>query len=630
MKLPPSHTRLQQIAPLMIVLVSALIAVAIYFQALHFPFVLDDFGYITQNSKLGNLHLSELWRLFTEPYNSFSEFLPLRDLSFWFDMALFGPNPAAFRGHNIILYLLSLPLVYVVTLEVWRYFRPADIASAPWVAAVVTALFALHPALVESVAWVSGRKYVLPNLFAMFALWFAVNAKRELGLSMWHVVMTLLAFVAMMLAKASYVAVAPVIAMIWLMFWRDIPAPSRCRSLLLWPFAILILAGILTRIFIVTSSGTEQAYFGIEAVVRVLAVLGWLTRLAMSPEGRHFFYPVFDDPYLPAMVALGVLVIAAAAFSVVMMLRKRQSLEGFACIVFLLLCIPYMQFIPYAAPSLASDRFVSLAVWPVLLLIVALSWRLQTLPRMAFLLVLALSWGWQNAERTRDWAAPIDADLRAYPGYYVPAYEKIVVLQLPRKLYREARETANSINVPELRDAMLGVIDADFAVNVDAVSTGKPQEAMDVLWKSGQRLKQEPIQTKWDSPLFLFWEKAKEMLASNWLSLAKHFPDDVLVNYNAGLSMLEIHRSKGAVNYLRAATESQRLPESVRGTAFKNLGLALLNSGHAAEAEVPLRAALEQSPPDFRAYCLLSGVYKLTGRVEEAARAETECRTRTK
>jgi len=32
----------------------------------------------------------------------------------------------------------------------------------------------------------------------------------------------------------------------------------------------------------------------------------------------------------------------------------------------------------------------------------------------------------------------------------------------------------------------------------------------------------------------------------------------------------------------------------VRGTAFKNLGLALLQSGRIAEAETPLRAALEQ------------------------------------
>ena len=66
-----------------------------------------------------------MWRLLTEPYNPL-EFLPLRDLSYWFDIKLFGLNPAALRAHNIILYLLCLPLVYATTLGLWRYFRPAD------------------------------------------------------------------------------------------------------------------------------------------------------------------------------------------------------------------------------------------------------------------------------------------------------------------------------------------------------------------------------------------------------------------------------------------------------------------------------------------------------------------------
>jgi Tfp pilus assembly protein PilF len=63
----------------------------------------------------------------------------------------------------------------------------------------------------------------------------------------------------------------------------------------------------------------------------------------------------------------------------------------------------------------------------------------------------------------------------------------------------------------------------------------------------------------------------------------------------------------------------------VRGTAFKSLGVALLNSGHAAESEAPLRAALQQSPPDFLANCALADVYKQIGRIEEAAHAEAEC-----
>jgi len=150
------------------------------------------------------LSAANLWQLFTEPFNVASEFLPLRELSYWIDIQLFGLNPLAFRLHNIALYLLCMPLSFSVTAKLWSYFCPQQEASATWVAACVTALFALHPAFVESVVWISGRKYVLPNLFSMLALWFAVNVRREQDFSLSYLCATLLSVIAVMLSKASY------------------------------------------------------------------------------------------------------------------------------------------------------------------------------------------------------------------------------------------------------------------------------------------------------------------------------------------------------------------------------------------------------------------------------------------
>ena len=67
------------------------------------PFYFGRQWLLTDNQKLAGLHLTELWRLFAEPYNDFFEFLPLREFSYWFDIKLFGLNPVAFRLHNIIL-----------------------------------------------------------------------------------------------------------------------------------------------------------------------------------------------------------------------------------------------------------------------------------------------------------------------------------------------------------------------------------------------------------------------------------------------------------------------------------------------------------------------------------------------
>ena len=627
MNLPPFLVRMRQFSPLMLVFISAVVAVCAYLQALNYPFIGDDTLYIVDNHKLAQQHLNQLWRFFVEPTNKFTEFLPLRDISYWFDLTLFGMNPAAFRIHNILLYLICLPLIYGVTAGVWRYFRPADAASAPWVAAAVTALFAVHPSHVEAVVWIAGRKDVLAAVFSLLALWLAMRAGREREFSRTHAAAALAAMVAAILSKATAAAVAPVIALLWLIFWRDTPKQDRRPLLLLWPLAGVLLAMCFALIFSAFMRFGVPFYFGIEAVTRSLAALGWLARLAVSPEGRHYFYPVIEDPHLPFMVALGAVVLAAGITGGIMILRKR-SLAGFALAVFLLLCLPSMQLIPYAPPSLISDRFLTVAVWPAILLIVAGSWRLKPLLRTGLLLLFAVAWTAQTAKHPLDWRSPqvlIDNELRAYPGYAMPTAYKIFDVLLPQRLYGDAMEIAGSIANPQVKDAMVKLIKAHQAVHVASASTDSPQNAMALLWELFHALEHRPAQSTWDPSMYNLWETIDYLFENQWKYLGQHFSDDAMVQYNAGLWMVYDDKFADAIVHLRAATESQRLPESLRGTAFEKLGLALLGTGQFAEAESSLLTALKQPQPDLRVHCLLAMLYKQTGRLEEGARAGTQC-----
>ncbi len=576
-KSPFNFSGVQQHFPWAIVLLSAVIAVSVFLQALRFPFIFDDFGYIVQNTKLTELNVSELWRLFTKPYNDFSEFLPIREFSYWIDFKLFGMNPTAFRLHNIILYVLCLPLVFIVTTKLWQYFRSTESSDAQWVAAIVTALFAFNPSHAEAVVWIAGRKDVLSAFFSLLGLWFAISSKRDHGLSARYATATLLALLAAILSKASAVAVAPVIAFLWLIFWRDTPSSNKRYSTLLWPLACLLLALCMAAIFASLTTQRIPFYFGIEIVTRALAVLGWLARLSISPESRHFFYPVFDDSNFPLMIALGAVILTASMVGLVMAMRKH-SLVGFTFAIFFLLCLTSLQLVPYKPPSLISDRFVFLAAWPIILLIVTLLWNFKPAHRAALFLIIACTWGLQASERTREWNSfqtLVDSDLHAYPGYYMPAAFKIA----GRRMYSSSRETANNISNPVLRNAMIGILDADHAVNIEAVAKGNPQEAMDMLLKLGEILNQPPVQTKWNPPMLLLWEKYKEMLEDDWIGLSKRFPNDVSVNYNAGLWMLGNGSYEKATVYLRNAIESPLFPESDREQAVKNLELTLMKSG---------------------------------------------------
>jgi len=618
---------LAHMGPLLMVFISMAVAAFAYLQALDFPFISDDNVYVTNNLPLRELQLSELWRLFVQPFNPY-EFLPLRDFSYWLDMRLFGLTPSAMRLENIALYLLGCLLVYGTTLQVWRYFNPAQAASARWAAAIVTALFAIHPAHVEAVVWISGRKDVLAGLFSILALWLGMLVRREQGLSPRYASASMFALIAAMLAKATAVAVAPVIALLWLMFWRDLPAVSRNRSWLLWSVALLLSAGCVLLFFTSHSQVREAAYWGVETATRAAAILGWMLRLALSPEGQHFFYPVFDTTWLPGMVVPGIAVLLAAAAGVWMLLRRR-SIEGFALVAFVLLCLPYLQLIPYGTHTLVSDRFMFIAVWPVLLLLVSLAWRLRAVPRIALLLLVALPWIYHTVERPRDWRSfdlLVEADVRAYPEYFMAASCKVLYVQLTNGLYRDAIETASHIAVPEVRNMILKQIDAEYAVNVDAAANGRTDTAMARLRDFGLALQQRPMQSRWDLPMKRIWGRSEQGLDELWQLLAKQFPGEVSVHYNAGLSLIGIQNYEAAATHLRAAIDSQHLPDFVRGSAYKNLGVALLNSGHTAEAEASLRAALEQAQPDRGAYCALAEIDRRSGRLEAAANAAASCR----
>jgi hypothetical protein len=534
MRAPALPAFMRRHGPAILVLLSLLAACGACLQALDFPLVSDDSFYLSGNAKLAGLHFADLWRLLLEPYNPY-EFLPLRDLSYWIDLALFGMTPPAFRLDNLLLYVICCMLVFAATSRLWREFKPDAADDASWAAAAVTALFALHPAHVEAVVWISGRKDLLSGMFALLAIWLALKAKRGQGLAPAYAIAAMLALLAAMLSKATSLAAAPIIAMLWTVFWRDIPPAMRRRSMLLWPAAILLLAACIAPVFMGYSTVKLPAYFGAETFTRALAILGWMVRLAVSPFGRHYIYPVFEDAWFAGMVALGLAVLLGGIAGAVLLWRRR-SLGGFALLAFALLGVPYMQLSSYITHSLVTDRFLFLAVWPALLLLVALTWRLSAVPRAAILLLFALPWTFHTLERPRDWSsyeALMEVELKAYPGYYAPLFQAIEK-DLSQGAYREARAMADRVADPEIRNIIVQLVDGAHAVAVDAVQSGDPRAAMAQLQALGPLLQQPLPQARWNTPLFSFWLSSSDLLALEWRILARNFPGDESIRRAAG------------------------------------------------------------------------------------------------
>ena len=132
------------------VIASLLITAAVYSRAVFFDFVYDDFGQIVYNPQIKSWTLalsyfkSHVW---AQSSSVSLYYRPAFMLWLAANYKLFGLNPLFWHLAVIALHVLCCILVYFL---VWR------LTEDRWVTTVAVLLFGLHPAHVESVAWVSG------------------------------------------------------------------------------------------------------------------------------------------------------------------------------------------------------------------------------------------------------------------------------------------------------------------------------------------------------------------------------------------------------------------------------------------------------------------------------------------
>jgi hypothetical protein len=154
---------------LLLVLGLAIGCLAIYGQTMGFDFInIDDSGYIYENTMLGT-GLS--WDSFKWAFTTFSQanWHPLTWLSYLTEVTLWGSKPGTFHLVNALFHAANSTLLYVVL---------KHLTGSTWRSATVSALFAFHPAHVESVAWIAERKDVLSVFFWLLGTYFYVRYAR--------------------------------------------------------------------------------------------------------------------------------------------------------------------------------------------------------------------------------------------------------------------------------------------------------------------------------------------------------------------------------------------------------------------------------------------------------------------
>jgi Tfp pilus assembly protein PilF len=266
-------------------------------------------------------------------------YAPLTIASYAVDYAFWGLNPLGYHLTNVLLHSLAACLFAALLLRL----------GAPLLAAcLAAAFFALHPAQVESVAWIAERKTVLSMVFLLLSFHAYVGATRRRPVSQAGLLASLALFVAALLSKVSAV-IFPGILILYDMGYRR----GSLRRLLLEKVPFLLVAvvlGIVNYRTEVDLGVTREGWLGGTPALHVATMASLFARygrVLLFPTGLSALYDPPDarsltEPWV--LAGAGLLALGAAGW-VWAFARRRRALPwmGF----FWLGLLPVSQIIPF-------------------------------------------------------------------------------------------------------------------------------------------------------------------------------------------------------------------------------------------------------------------------------------------
>ena len=268
-----SHGHLAALAMLLLIALATLVA---YWPAMFGAKLWDDDVHITPPDLQSAEGLHRIWF----ELNGTRQYYPLLYTTFWLEHKLWGDAVVGYHLINIAWHLTAVGLLYLI---LQRLKVPGALLAA--------AIFALHPVMVESVAWMSEQKNTLSAVFYLSAMLAYLGFDESRRPSRYC-----LAFGLFALGLLTKTITASLPAALLVIFWWQRGTISWKRDVLpLMPlFALGAVAGVFTGWVERTLVGAEGADFEMTLVERFLlagrVVWFYLGKLVW-PTNLVFIYP---------------------------------------------------------------------------------------------------------------------------------------------------------------------------------------------------------------------------------------------------------------------------------------------------------------------------------------------------
>lgn len=349
-----------------------LTVIAVYLPSLQNRYIWDDDQYVTKNPSLRTVGgLADVW---VKPTAS-PQYYPLVFTTFWIEFHLWGLNPIGYHLDNVLLHGISCWLLLGL-------LRRLGVAGAGW----ATVLFAVHPVMIESVAWITERKNVLSAALTLWAMRFAIDAWELTDAPprphrrVWAYFACLLWFIAAMLSKT--VACTFPIAVLLLIWWRR----GRIRLAEVWRLVPLLAIGggfacitaWLERRHVGASGANWHFSIGQRILLAGRAPWFYLAKL-LKPSPLIFIYPRWTlrcgEP-LQWLAPIGAVAVLLALWFARGRLGRGPLVLAALFVVTLIPALGFVNVYPFLF-SFVADHFQYLASVPVF---VGIGWAWACLP----------------------------------------------------------------------------------------------------------------------------------------------------------------------------------------------------------------------------------------------------------
>jgi tetratricopeptide (TPR) repeat protein len=573
-------------APLLQAALIVAVGFWIYWPDLNADWLWDDDIDITMNPVTQSP--TGLWSIWFVP-GSQLDYYPVKASVQWFQWHWWGNDTTGYHVTNVALHILG-------SLLVWRLLGRFGLRLA-WLGGLI---FALHPAQVESVAWITELKNTLAMPLFLLALcaWFDYEAhgrRRDYGLA-------LAFFVVAMLTKPA-MAAFPVVILLYAWWkrarigWSDLKAsgPFFAVSLFLGVLSLVLvdryrhihpmangvvpLGGFFSRMEL---TGLDLAFY-FEKTVWPVGLLPYYPQWPVNPPSWTQFWP------WPVM----------AAVAVVFWWKRggwgRHALLGLGYFVIMLAPFVTMNVGGYTTYTWVMDHFLYFPILgPIGLTVAALgelaARRWQPLRILGGGLIavplVALAWGSREyATLFADSEALCEYTLRANPDCWVLHYNLGVALGKRGRIDDEIEQYRETL---QLRP---NNIDASYNWGLLLLQLNRPKEAVPLLEAA---LKYAPDDVRTLNNLggaFMATGRYAEAIEQYEAAL-KTRPDFVDANYNLGSALCQEGRYAEAIPHLQTALSLN--PRMV--LAGNCLGIALAKLGRSAEAKAQLEQVLQIDP----------------------------------